>query len=167
MRFKFCSECEKQGHIYKLCSVKNNAGNSLVKTIECTNIEISDDTLAEEFAKIDTDSEEPRYSSDLYMIKSDSSKSNGIVDVPPHFETIFVNNVPLKMEVDTGALISAISYKMYQKYFSNTPLDKSKLLLKSYYKQIIPAVGVIKVSINRDKLIENQLLYIIEKGVTH
>lgn len=166
LRFKFCSEYGKKGHIFKMCPQKNNSkiNNSMLKQIVDEDVETSNDTYYKADDYDDSASDNDRYMTDCHTIKEYKLNSMGNDDVPPHFETIKINDIPLRMEVDSGAFISAISLENYQKYFAHIPIKESKITLRSYDGTIISSIGLIKVSIFYDRLIENQDLYVIHKG---
>ena len=53
---------------------------------------------------------------------------------------LIVNNKRIIMEVDTGAAVSLISYKTYQKLFASVPLEKSTIKLSTFAAESIPVI---------------------------
>ena len=98
------------------------------------------------------------------MIKSECAQLNAIKRVPPHVEVIEINDICIKMEVDSGAVISAISMEAYKEYFSKLPIEKSNICLRAYNKQNIPTVGTMTVCIEREVTVDEQILYIVNNG---
>lgn len=84
--------------------------------------------------------------------------------IEPQLETVIINNLSFKMEIDSGADVSAISKKYYDKFFSKIPIRPSKIFLRAYDKQKLPAIGYIQVEAKKDDIKINENLYIIEKG---
>lgn len=129
------SQCGKKGHIFKMCPQRNNfkATDSTLKKISDGDVEHSNDTFHDISEYIDNSRrDDDRYRSDVYTIKDCKLNSIENDDVPPHFETIKINDIPLRMEADSGAIISAISLEVYQKHFGNISINKSNLTLRSY-----------------------------------
>ncbi len=132
-RFKdaLCRNCNQKGHIARVCSEKPKSGKSgkfkygkskkSVHAVEGT----------------DSDSEV-----DLAYVNKVSSGS-----ADPIYLTPIVNGKPLKMELDTGAAISLISLKDYQKHFPTKPLLDSNIVLKTYTGERIRPIGKVNVSV--------------------
>lgn len=165
LRFKYCSECGQKGHIYKMCSKNkdNNRSNSQ-HFINAESSEPGHEELGENECTDEYDNTEQRFESDFFLIENAEVEVNNIASVPPQFETIRVNNIPLEMEVDSGALISAISVECYKQFFSSIPLQASDMVLRAYNKQPIQAIGLITVSIEKSIKVESQKLYVIKQG---
>ena len=68
---------------------------------------------------------------------------NGVSDSPPVYITVFICNQPVQMELDTGAGVSIISFKLYSTLFKHIALSQVFVSLNSYsgpikvYGQII------------------------------
>ena len=66
----------------------------------------------------------------------------------PILRDVCINQVPLKMELDTGAAVSVITQRTYQKIAQQNhfqPLQHSDLKLKSYSGETIPVLGQVPV----------------------
>ena len=55
--------------------------------------------------------------------------------------TLEVNQIPLSLEVDTGAAVSVISEQTYKATFPNRKLFKSDVLLRTYTGEAMSVVG--------------------------
>ena len=84
--------------------------------------------------------------------------------VEPIFETVLVNKIPIKMEIDTGAGISAISDEVYEQKFLELPLKIIDSPLKAYDKHKIDVVGYLRVDIERQRIHSKQVLYVVRNG---
>lgn len=187
LRFKFCSECGEQGHIFKTCPK-----NKFKRKRENQNFV----GMPEESDVSSDDGEPERYSTDFFQqnfIEAPQAQNNTVtkgelkrssnqceptievdrrqekqiinnIRIQPHLEKIKVNNVLLQMEVDTGAAISAISKDCYKKNFSEIKLQPVKTSLRAYNKQPIPTLGYLNVKIEREQVCSAQILYVIEHG---
>ena len=66
----------------------------------------------------------------------------------PILRDVCINQVPIKMELDTGAAVSVITQRTYQKIAQQNriqPLQHSDLKLKSYSGETIPVLGCVPV----------------------
>ena len=66
---------------------------------------------------------------------------------PPLEVPVSINNVDLKMEVDTGAAFSIISENTYHNYFHATPLQPSDIVLRTYSGETITILGSLNVTV--------------------
>ncbi|XP_032457687.1 uncharacterized protein LOC116738655 [Nasonia vitripennis] len=160
LRFKYCSECGIQGHVFRMCPSRNNdfRPSQRVNTLETEQIEnsssgdTSDNNNNNTNSSFNDDVEvQARYNHDDYHFVHEIKIENEIVEparvnkvIEPQFEIIKVNNIPLKMEIDSGSPISAVSFDCYKKNFSMLPI------LRAYNNQQIPAKGKIMVEIQRN-----------------
>ena len=55
----------------------------------------------------------------------------------------------LKMELDTGAAVSLLPYQLYQEWFSDLPIHKSKACLKTYMGEKLYPHGQITVNVQK------------------
>ena len=59
-----------------------------------------------------------------------------------------VNSKPLKMEVDTGAVVSIISQKTWQEVFPLLPIEKSSVVLTTYSSERLKTLGRCTVNVS-------------------
>ena len=69
------------------------------------------------------------------------------VSAPPIFETMNINEKPLKMEVDTGAAVSAISEHDFKLLQLDVPMKPTDLTLTTYTKEAVKPVGIYEVHV--------------------
>lgn len=125
-----------------------------------------------ENSNLNSDVEIPaRYSQDDYRLVHEIKMDGEIIEparayqsIEPQFEIIKVNNIPLKMEIDSGSPISAVSFDCYKQNFSMLPIQSNVTILRAYNNQQIPAKGKIIVEIQRNNGKHKQTLYIINEG---
>ena len=68
----------------------------------------------------------------------------------PLYITVSVNQVPVKMEIDTGATLTVISESNYRQAWTKeqaTPLQTTKTKLRTYTDQEIPVKGSLQVMV--------------------
>ena len=132
-RFKeaVCNNCHKKGHLAKICRAPQQKQDRPVtkkwvqphkgtKWIDAGKPEQNSDA----------DSELP-----LFKI-GDANKT-----VHPITMDMEINGQVLKMEIDTGAVVSIISKTTYQKLFSEVPIHAASLRLRTYTGEQIVVVG--------------------------
>ena len=85
-----------------------------------------------------------RYDTDYYHSVMNITRDGEIVElvrihniIEPQFEIIKINGVTLRMEIDSGSSISAISLECYRKNFSNLPIQSNETMFKTYNNQPI------------------------------
>ncbi|UYV69394.1 K02A2.6-like [Cordylochernes scorpioides] len=66
---------------------------------------------------------------------------------PPLTETVYVNEIELLAEIDTGAAITTLTKCVYFKYFKNIELNKCDTILTGYSGSKIPILGKAKFDI--------------------
>ncbi|XP_046612657.1 uncharacterized protein K02A2.6-like [Neodiprion virginianus] len=109
--------------------------------------------------------DEERYASDFWPVRESGNVECKLKKkVNPQFVTIKVNNIPLKMEIDSGAGVSAISKNCYEKWFAEIPLITSKISLRTYDKQKLPTLGYIQVEAEKNYVKSKELLYVVSEG---
>ncbi|KAG7310777.1 hypothetical protein JYU34_003593 [Plutella xylostella] len=79
---------------------------------------------------------------------------------------ILVNNVVLKMEIDTGSALSCISKQTYEACFPSVPLRECVLSLTFYDGSKIRPLGYLEVQCTYKGLSKTLDLYVIDKGTT-
>lgn len=124
-----CSYCKKKGHLVKVCKAKAQQQRSHQHAPQAQrNYKPSHYVDAEE-------QDDAAYG--LYAIHDDHNYKPITVEVA-------LNNVPVTMEVDTGASVSVISHPTYlkiQEQVQVAPLQPSSVKLKSYTGDAIPVLG--------------------------
>ena len=117
-----CHAYKKRGHIVRVCRSKGVQRRPLRKTY---------------YVEEEEDQETPgngTYS--LFAVRNQAGD--------PILRDVCINQVPIKMELDTGAAVSVITQRTYQKIVQQNhiqPLQHSDLKLKSYSGETIPVLG--------------------------
>ena len=66
------------------------------------------------------------------------------------------------MELDAGLAVSIISFDLYQQKFNTLPLQETGLSLKTYTRETIMPVGVLKVPVDYQTQRELLDLYVVK-----
>ena len=77
--------------------------------------------------------------------------------------TVHLNGHPVEMEVDTGAAVSVISETLFHDKFSESPVESTKVQLKTFSGEEIPLVGQFHGSVKYENQ-ELTLPVIVVKG---
>lgn len=164
LRFKYCSECGLQGHIFKMCPSKVKKRNIQNVTVDYEDEDVDEIVVSGRY-ETDHDPTGTNYipTNMVEVINFKIQDVNKNSEIKVHFETVInkvdhdyvspqlerisINNVPIEMEADTGAAVSAISKKDYDTNFAEVPIRMTKRKLCAYNKQPIPTLGYIEVPI--------------------
>lgn len=82
----------------------------------------------------------------------------------PMTEMIFLNNIRLKFEVDSGSAVTAISENTYNLHFSSEPLSPSTKNLRSYTGGRINSLGIVRLPVTYEGRTEMLDIYVIQGG---
>ena len=111
----------------------------------------------------EVDGDSPNDEQKLKMVRSTENTSrnthqyeakfflNNIVDNSCKIK-LFVNRIPLRMEVDTGASISVIGLNDYNKFFSNVPIRKVSREINVITGARVDMVGDILVNVSKEEI---------------
>lgn len=80
----------------------------------------------------------------------------------PYTVHVSVNDVNLKMEIDTGASISLIPYLVYQRYFRNVKLFKSDVNFCSFTGDVVKCNGKMLVTVRHHNQTSRLWLHVLE-----
>ena len=149
-RFKeaICHHCGKKGHLSKVCNSKKRTQTSTdsAKPQSTTNpqgqpnikiVQSPAQPLSQELNQQTGSTEPQEYT--LFTLPNNN--------YPPLEVSVSINNVDLKMEVDTGAAFSIISENTYHNYFHATPLQPSDTVLRTYSGETITILGSLNVTV--------------------
>ncbi|XP_036002862.1 uncharacterized protein K02A2.6-like [Fundulus heteroclitus] len=132
-----CHNCQKRGHVAKVCRGKNKK-----KTDWGGKQNMSTHHLQEE----EEPQEEEESSYNMFNLHAISQPR-----AEPIYATVKVNGADLKMEVDTGASVSVLSKNTYHQLWQATKapvLKKSDIKLRTYTGECISIIGAIEVDID-------------------
>ena len=126
---KMCYACNKRGHIARVCRSRGPTGGQK-RSRGTHHIEHDEEDSAED----------PTYT--LFTVRDASA---------PIYKELLINNVPIRMEVDTGASVSVLTQASYQKIRECThiePLQQSCVRLKTYTGESISVLGQVHVKVS-------------------
>ena len=122
-----CFSCQKEGHIQRDCrsAKQKQSANPPAQS-------------KQPIRNVLEDRQKPK--------ESDEYEDLPLMNV--HAMLLEVENQAVQMELDTGAAVSLLSYKTYEKLLSNKHLDKSTTQLTTYSGESIKVQGVVNVDVN-------------------
>lgn len=147
---KECRQCQKTGHIQKMCKTKVKEKKIYKRKDK------NQDMYDIETCDSETDSSQDLACFDVCSLKR---PNRGIIWVSPKVE-----GVTLTMELDTGSALSVISNKDYQAHFSRLKLQSTAVMLKTYTGERITPMGLISVKVEYGDQQRVLPLYVIERG---
>ena len=146
---KKCRKCSRQGHIAKMCQSKD-AGKRV--------------DLVEDGAQAHSSSSDPEVD-DCSLLLSNIKVVNS---KPRSFRKgilvkVLVGNIPLEMELDTGASVSLISEGTWKRVLKAPPLSQSDVRLKTYTGESLEVLGQLSVGVKYGEQF-GQMPLIVVKG---
>ena len=146
---KDCRQCNKPGHIQKMCRSKQSDNKSYQRKIG------KRDRNVHQVSETDSSDSNP----DLSCLKIHSLKETdrNIIWVTPEVE-----GVKLKIELDTGSALSIISHKDYVSTFPKVKLKPTSVMLKIYTGEKISPMGKLKVKVKHGKDKQKLELYVLQ-----
>ena len=141
-----CHKCHKKGHIARACkSRQNRQGTEPGKSNKKTHY--VNDSLQP--------SEQPLTNDSTYnLFTIGGSGQNPIV------VELTVNNLPVQMELDTGASLSLLNKQTYDK-IPNLQLQPTDIQLKTY-TEVLQILGEAKVTVNYGEQTEQLVVYVVK-----
>ncbi|UYV71900.1 hypothetical protein LAZ67_9000991, partial [Cordylochernes scorpioides] len=125
-----CRVCGRVGHISTICYKKDSSARKLPRNPKNT------------FNKF------KKHANNNNPSGSQNNLSLNNIDLhPPLTETVYVNDIKLLAEIDTGAAITTLTKYEYFKYFKNVKLNKCNTVLTGYSGSNIPILGKAKFDI--------------------
>ena len=95
----------------------------------------------------------------LFKVNSERSKSDAIWLRPR------INDVKLKMELDTGSALSIISNRDFWRHFNSLKLKETPIELKTYTGEVVKPFWVLNVTIkHKDQSAAKPPLYVVQNG---
>ncbi|XP_045778737.1 uncharacterized protein K02A2.6-like isoform X1 [Maniola jurtina] len=139
-----CSRCQSRGHIRRACVQEAGAGSGRFNAVH--------------YGDAEGIASEEEVESDFHHLCLNDYKA---VSLP-----VLIDNVEVKMEVDTGTAVSCINNHTYEKHFSKIRLEPTSVRLNFYDGSVLKPVGVIKPVVSYGKIKKNLELFVIEGGTT-
>ena len=124
-----CHGCKKKGHFRHKCRNKRQWRGSAGKNARSVkNVRGGSD--------VDDDSEDDEFGLAIGKIHEGNAAAE-----QPIVVDVTIADVPVQMEVDTGAFVTIMSQKQYTRLFAHIPLRKSQHLLRGYGGHRIEVAG--------------------------
>ena len=142
-----CHKCGKIGHIAPACrSQKSQSGNYAPRTNYF------------ESSQPQSSSFEDQQEMGTFVCSASKGSSR------PIQVSISINGKPLVMQLDTGTAVSLMAESTFQKFFSETQLTQSNLVLKTYTGELMGVVGAVSVEVQYGEQPPKQLDTIVVRG---
>ncbi|XP_043285706.1 uncharacterized protein [Venturia canescens] len=169
LRFKFCSECGTQGHIFRRCPRKQDRESRSTTSDTRQNVLnlVETDTGTEEMKELninDIVENEDEDGFDSVFSAQDEGQSDHI---KPCWVELLINHKRVKMEVDLGSAISVISLQEKNRLFPTVALTDTQRRFKAFDgRRVYPARVLKDVAVEFGNIKKNLSLYVIT-GVNH
>ncbi|XP_068228060.1 uncharacterized protein [Palaemon carinicauda] len=134
-----CNGCHKKGHLRRMCRMENHTTvNRNLKYGRQGRKRLTVNMAEEETSGSEEETTECKLQDELvhtlkYCVKNMKARHN---KVPEIIVKVKLNEVPIDMELDTGASVSLISEEFYVKHLKNTVLQSSDIVLKTMTGEI-------------------------------
>ena len=122
-----CRKCQKKGHLARVCCSSKSAGRQGTGKVNAETHRLMS-------ARENTEDEVP-----LLQL--------GRGQAAPFTVDVRVNDVPVTMEVDTGAAVLVMSRQQQQKLFPQAQLHPSHVVLLTYTAESVAVVGMLPVRV--------------------
>lgn len=148
-----CRKCGKKGHIERACKSKgmNKKPKPRFQKRQSVHSVQSSHTTAG-----------PNSSSDEAEVGVLSVKGGP----DGYWETPLLEGKPVRMEIDTGAAVSLVSYAVYKETLQHLPLQPTSLKLKTYTGESVPIKGVVNVVVQVNGQTAKLPLYVVKGNFT-
>ena len=75
-----------------------------------------------------------------------------------------VNGTPLRMELDTGSVVSVINKQQFDKYFPGKNTIYTSVILKTYSGEEISPLGMVDVDVEYNRQQQKLPLFVVKNG---
>ncbi|XP_063365892.1 uncharacterized protein K02A2.6-like [Cydia amplana] len=141
-----CTKCKRKGHLARVCLRSTQA-----------NKQIEHELTEDHDTDSSTETVDDNTPWDMNLIQSRNTDKFMI--------NVSLNNKDTVMEVDTGAALSSMSYKDFQKLNTGCKIYKSKITMRTYTKEVFVPFGVAYVTCKcKDKIFDGKL-YIMKEDL--
>eukprot|EP00731_Ephydatia_muelleri_P020855 Em0013g582a len=138
-----CRFCRKQGHIERVCKAKEREVEKLRQRGGRRRVDMVD------MEKHGEQGEKTEENFPLYWgegVGGQGQWKSG----KPVLVKVFIEGIPLNMELDTGAAVSLLPFSVYQAKFQHLPLRTTKTGLKTYTGEQVTPKGQIVVNVTKE-----------------
>ena len=147
-------------------SKKKSGGRNVIRTTKVSKKKEKRKSKSRVFAiaqdsesESDVESESDSSLFHLFKVNSERSKSDAI------WLRQRINDVKLKMELDTGSALSIISNRDYRRHFNSLKLKETPIELKTYTGEVVKLLGVLNVTVkHKDQSAAKLPLYVVQNG---
>lgn len=180
-----CNFCKVKGHLNAVCPKRKFSRPKYNARHNNIDASVNDDNLVASDV-VEQVSLEDRFNNCMYLNNDDEGIFNVCEQVSdfdrvnslhkqksslslskneaPFMVNVEIENKSVKMEIDTGSPISAISENVFREYFSHRKLNKNELSLKSYDGSVLNPLGYVKVSAKYNDCTKLLDLYVFANG---
>lgn len=131
-----CNYCNVKGHLKSACMKKKSNNNHQAHAINIVDEVFHTSSL------------------DIFQL-NDNYCSKILVD-------LFIDNIRMNFEMDTGSPVSIISLRQKQAYFANSKIFPTNLKLSTYCGTALKVVGLIEVDVKFEHKKQRLQLYVID-----
>lgn len=136
------ADCRFANYVCKKCHVKGHL-RKMCKKVNYVQVDDGDKGEDDDDGK-------------LYYIRSFRGE--------PMVETVFINNIPFKFEVDSGSAVTVVSEYFQKSYLKDVPLSKSHKQLRTYNGGKIECVGTMRLPIHYADQTHTIVVYVVRDG---
>ena len=147
-----CSKCSKVGHLSSFCH-GSKYSRHVRRNVHCVQSVIEKESSSSS-CELDVQ--------DFQVLAMYSSN----IPCQPVYCTVMMNDMPLKLMVDTGSSVSIISTSTFNKFFASQTLKKapSSVQLTSYTKHPIHVIGCFSASVFYVDRSTISTIYVVQNG---
>ena len=145
-----CNACNKMNHFKKVCKAQKQNHTRTRRNVN--SVEQNEyDTNADSMRDYTYTCDDVQLEFGLLTVEYDSTHCNTVeldVDsiVKDWFETVYINNIPVTVKIDTGAQANVVAKSTLNKLMPHAIIVKSRVILSAYGGSKLPVMGKVKVS---------------------
>ena len=167
-----CNKCQKVGHLASVCkSLTTNQPkeekSQYSQSSRCDKNEKkyqksdkkTTSSNVDQVLESDTESDEYKEDVDLYQVSADSTSDDKL------FIKVLVNNILIKMEVDTGTRATVISKKNFHNFFGDVKLEDPDCSFKTALKHKFRPIGYYLANVKYGNVSAEGKLYVVDGDI--
>lgn len=122
---KYCSECGRQGHIFKMCPQRGTRTTNVVSA----NVKQNNDDEVEDLSS---------------LFEEHEVFSLGVSKVPPHYISLNLEGKNIDFQLDTGSDVTVIPLFYKKKWLPQKEISKCKIVFKNFDQSTTEPIGILK-----------------------